>query len=220
MSHPARIAAHDAPVLSALGSKQHDFLHVGPQHLVLGHAQRLIDQVQELAHVAQQLLADPLARAVDGALHVGRGVQHGGGEHGNADGLAEPVYINCGGVRGMSSELEREFGDIAEQYGVRFYSKWSEGSDSSETLVNSDNKKIILIARQIDSSNGAITWQFFNHITNIHVGPVTNLINARAQLSIQLKITSLRIKLGTQATPDAWHALSRLLTIVERLALR
>jgi hypothetical protein len=47
--------------------------------------------MQKLGHVAHQLLADALARAVDRQLEGGRGEDHGRGEHGDADGLAEPA---------------------------------------------------------------------------------------------------------------------------------
>ena len=50
----------------------------------------LVDQAHELGHVPHELLADALARAVDGQLQAGGRVEHGRGEHGDTDGLAEP----------------------------------------------------------------------------------------------------------------------------------
>jgi hypothetical protein len=52
-----------------------------------------VDQVEELLHVAQQLLTDALAGAVDAELHARRAEQDGGGEQADGDGLAD-----CGGV--------------------------------------------------------------------------------------------------------------------------
>jgi hypothetical protein len=48
-----------------------------------------VDQVEKLLHVAQQLLADALARAVDAQLHPRRAEQDGGGEQADGDGLAD-----------------------------------------------------------------------------------------------------------------------------------
>ena len=50
------------------------------------------DQLEELHDVAQQLLRDPLARAVDRELHVGARVKHGCCEHGHRYRLPEPPW--------------------------------------------------------------------------------------------------------------------------------
>jgi hypothetical protein len=80
--------------VDAVRALEHHLLHVGPEHLhrlVLGLQ---VDQVQELHHVPHQLLADPLARAVDAQLQARGGVEHGRREHGDGKGLAEPANKN------------------------------------------------------------------------------------------------------------------------------
>jgi hypothetical protein len=55
------VAVDDPPVLRSLRSLYDELLHVGPEDLVLWDSEGLIDQVEELAHVPEQLLADALA---------------------------------------------------------------------------------------------------------------------------------------------------------------
>eukprot|EP00960_Hanusia_phi_P013557 397400-Hanusia_phi.AAC.1 len=84
------VGVDDAVVLAGFRPLHDDLLHVQPDHRVGLHLHLAEDHVEELLHVQQELLRDALARGVDGDLHVGRGKDQGGGEHGHADRLAEP----------------------------------------------------------------------------------------------------------------------------------
>ncbi len=91
VAHLGRIRVDRSHVVHALGPLQHDLLHVGAQRrhfLCLGV---LVDEIKEPGHVTHELLADALACAVDGELQGGRGVEHGGGEHGNRECFPESV---------------------------------------------------------------------------------------------------------------------------------
>ena len=89
-THLARVRVDDAHVALALGADQHDLLHVlAPDVEVVLAEVLLANLVEELDDATQQLLRDALAGAVDAELDRRRAVEHGRGEHGHADGLAE-----------------------------------------------------------------------------------------------------------------------------------
>jgi CO dehydrogenase nickel-insertion accessory protein CooC1 len=75
-----------------VGTPDDDLLHVAADHRVGLHAQLGVDQVEELLDVAQELVADALARRVDRALQVRHREDHGGRKHADADGLAEASW--------------------------------------------------------------------------------------------------------------------------------
>ena len=88
------IRVDDADVLRAVRPLQDHLLHVGADH---GHARRaefVVDEPEEFRYVAHELLADALAGRVDGELEGWGGVEHGRGEHGNRDGLAESARMD------------------------------------------------------------------------------------------------------------------------------
>jgi hypothetical protein len=85
----ARVGVDLALVPGALVADDHELLHVGAQHLQRRHAHLLVDLDEEHLDVAEQLLGDALARAVDGQLELRAREHHGGGEHADGHGLAE-----------------------------------------------------------------------------------------------------------------------------------
>ena len=86
----ARVAVDDADVRVAQRALEVNLLHVLSLHVEVERAPvRVRDHERELLHVAQDLLADALARAVDADLDAGTREQHCRAEHGDADGLAE-----------------------------------------------------------------------------------------------------------------------------------
>ena len=93
-SHLGRVAIDDADVLRALGAEYDELLHVGADDVHGGLLTGLVYEIEELAHVSEELLGDALARGVDAEFHLCRAVDHRGSEHGDGYGLAEAA--RCG----------------------------------------------------------------------------------------------------------------------------
>lgn len=90
-AYSARVRVDNADVVHAVRALQHELLAVFPDDLEGFHRELVVDDVEELAHVAQQLLRDPLACRVDGALDTGGREYECCAEHRDRNGLTEPA---------------------------------------------------------------------------------------------------------------------------------
>ena len=86
-----RVGVDDADVLSAIRPLQDDLLHVGAHDRHARGLELVVDEAEELRNVAHELLADALARAVNGELQAWSRVEHGCREHGDTDCFSEPA---------------------------------------------------------------------------------------------------------------------------------
>jgi len=117
------------------------------------------------------------------------------------------------------SGLESEFGDIAKEYRLSFRNLRGDGMKTYVNLFTQSNKSCVLITRKYSSSNGKFQWKLYDMIEGNNSPIFTDLTAAKSFLFNMLNRLQSGQSLGAQATPDAWHALSRLSDMVERLAV-